>query len=195
MCISTKISVDNYANVWYAYYTGEEGMPRRPGPETERAYQVQKIWHSHHEIMRLMLMGWKQKDIARYLNVSEAMVSYTANSELVKRQMAIMQDARDIDAIDVADEIRKLAPICLEKLAEIMKSETTKDALVVDVAQDLLDRAGYSPVKKLAVAEYRHLTGADIEEIKQLARENGITVPMEEDVQDVEYSEVNVGGA
>ena len=140
-----------------------------------REYQIQKIWNSHHEMMRLAICGWKQSDIARHLNVSEAMVTYTLNSEIVRKQMSIMQGARDADALDVAIEIKRLAPLALQRLKEVLQDEAAQARLRVDVAKDLLDRAGYAPIKQVEGKMFNvHLTAEDIEDIKARARAAGM---------------------
>lgn len=156
---------------------GREGKGTRGRVPTNgsRKYQVKAIWNQHHEIMRLSLCGWKQADIARHLGVSEAMVTYTLNSEIVRKQMAIMRGARDAEALDVAIEIKRLAPLALKRLEEVLSDETAQARLRVEVAKDLLDRAGYAPVKQIEGKMLNmHLTAEDIEDIKNRAKAAGM---------------------
>lgn len=145
-----------------------------------KTFTVENIWNSHREIMRLALTGMKQADIARELGVSEVMVSYTLNSPVVKRQLDVMQAARDIDAVDVSKRIQEVAPRALEVLEELL--EDANDAIRFKTATDLLDRAGHAAVKTLRTQSLSvHLDKDDLEEIKQRAREIGLCVDVDID--------------
>lgn len=153
-------------------------------PTGDRIYTVQHIWNVHHEVVRLAIMGFKQVDIATQLNVSEAMVSYTLNSPIVKRQLDIMRAARDINSIDVARQIRDLAPVAVEKMKQLMESNT--DMVSLRASQDILDRAGFGAIKK-EVSLSGQLTKEDIEDIKNRAKEVGLCT---QDAIDAEYSPI-----
>ena len=150
---------------------------RRVPAEERKAFTVETIWNTHREIMRLALLGMKQADIARELGLSEVMVSYTLNSPVVKRQMDVMQSARDIDAVDVAKRIQDVAPRALEVMEELL--EEGNDAIKLRAATDILDRAGHAAVRTIRTQSLAvHLNKEDLEEIKQRAREIGLCVDM-----------------
>lgn len=94
-----------------------------------------------------------------------------------------MQGARDAYTIDIARDIREFAPKALDLLKEILQGEGTSGqlaspALKVSVAKDLLDRAGYAPIKSIDVRSvHAHLTKEDIEEMKKRAFE-GSNAPL-----------------
>lgn len=141
-----------------------------------RKYQIQKLWDIHHEILRLLLLGWQPVKIAETLGVTPVMVSYTANSELVKRRLEVMRGARDAEALDLAVEIKRFAPEAFQMLQKIMReSDSEKNQIVI--AMDAMDRAGYAPPK---VIEGRflhaHFTTEEIEDMKKRARESGQVV-------------------
>lgn len=151
---------------------------RRGDPENRKSFTVENIWNTHREIMRLALTGMKQADIARELGLTEVMVSYTLNSPVVKRQLDVMQAARDVDAIDVAKRIQEVAPRALEVLEELL--EEGNDAIKLRTATDLLDRAGHAAIKTVRTQSLSvHLNKDDIEEIKQRAREIGLCVDID----------------
>ena len=144
-------------------------------PTNKRKYQIKELWERHNEINRRLLLGQKSKDIAKELEVSEATVSYTKNSKLAQKELSIMKVARDADTIDVARQIREIAPQALEVLENIMNDVETTETLKAKVATDLLDRAGYSPPKKVIGAiAHQHFGKADIEKIKERAMNIGI---------------------
>lgn len=143
-------------------------------PTGDKVYAIQNMWSVHHEIVRLAIMGFKQIDIANQLNISERMVSYTMNSPIVKRQLDIMRAARDINAVDIARQIKELAPIAVKKMQELMESEV--DSVSLRASKDILDRAGFGAVKK-ELSLSGHLTKEDIEDIKNRAKEVGLCTP------------------
>ena len=111
-------------------------------PTGNRQYQIERMWDAHHEIVRLLLIGMKQVDIARTLGVSEVMVSYTANSAIVRRQLDQMRAARDADAIDISKRIKALLPKAVEVLEQTME-EGVIPQLRLAAAKDVLDRGGH----------------------------------------------------
>jgi len=148
---------------------------RRVDSDERKTFTVENVWDSHQEIMRLAVTGMKQVDIAEQLGVTEAMVSYTLNSPVVKRQLSIMRAARDVDAIDVAKRIQEIAPKALEVLEELL--EEGNQAIKFRSATDILDRAGHAAVKTVRTQNLSvHLTREDLDEVKQRAREIGLCV-------------------
>jgi len=144
-------------------------------PTNNRKYQLKDMWERHHEINRRLLLGQKSKDIAKEMGITEATVSYTKNSHLAQKELSIMKVARDADTIDVARQIREIAPQALEVLEDIMNGDETPETLKAKVATDLLDRAGYSPPKKVIGAiAHQHFSKDDITKIKERALNIGI---------------------
>ena len=135
-------------------------------------YNLQKMREVHHEIVRRLVLGQKIKVIAEQLGVTEAMVQYTKNSPIVKQHMRIIQGARDHSTAEVMEQIREIAPLALNKLEEILISESANDTDKRLVAKDLLDRAGYNPIHKHD-HRHAHLTSSDLDNIKNKAKEAG----------------------
>lgn len=159
-------------------------------PTGNRQYQIERMWDSHHEIVRLLLIGMKQVDIARTLGVSEVMVSYTANSAIVRRQLDQMRAARDADAIDISKRIKALLPKAVEVLEQTME-EGVIPQLRLAAAKDVLDRGGHPAVKGVDVRTGpTFLTRDEISEIKERARSIGLTVVPSESIVDVGRVEV-----
>lgn len=148
-------------------------IDKRNNPEG-RKYQIQKLWAIHHEICRLAILGMKQIDIARVLGITEATVSTCLNSAVVKQQLHVLRMARDSSVVDVAKRIEAMAPKAAETMDAVLSGDTDANTrLKVDVAKDILDRAGHAAVKTIK-GEFAHafLTIEDIEDIKRKAREN-----------------------
>ena len=165
-------------------------MGRHKLPETHKQYQIEQMWDLHHEVCRLALIGMKQVDIAAHLGVSPVMVSYTLRSPIVRRQMDAMQADRNLEAIDVAQEIKTLAPKAVQVLEEMMNGDLPN--LKLKAATDILDRAGHAAVKTLRTENlHAHFTSEEIQDIKRRAKEVGLLA----DVIDLEASDVKCNEA
>lgn len=82
-----------------------------------------------------------------------------------------MQGAMDADTVDLGIKIQQSAPRALRLIEDIIAGteDEASISLRARMADKHLDRAGYSPVKRLQVASAQ-LTREDIEEIKERAR-------------------------
>lgn len=171
------------------YFGPREKDQRLALPENRRTFEVSKIWEVHHEIIRRLLLGQKNVDIAKALNISEAVVSYTRNSKIVQDKLEIMKGARDAETIDLAKRIRENAPKSLKLLEDIidgMVEGPDGERAVVPLnmrrreANTMLDRAGYGATKTFR-AEHLvgHFTKDEIDEIKERAKSAGTIVDVE----------------
>ena len=162
----------------YFELSEERKVDRRRNGE-RKTFEVQKMWDSHHEIVRLAILGVKQVDIARKLQISEAMVSYTLNSEVVKEKLAIMRGARDAKTVDLARDILELAPRAIKIYEKLLDEGVngSPTALHKMTADRVLDISGYGPVKRID-ARHAHLHGhfstEELENIKQRGRQAAI---------------------
>jgi len=160
------------------YFDGQDVLrevDRRTKPETRKTFEVGKIWSSHEEIIRRLLLGQKATSIARNLDCSAAMVGYVKNSKVVQDKLAVMSAARDASTVDIAKEIREKAPIALKLLEKVIAGDV--DAPITTRAREAnnwLDRAGFSPVRNIHTQNVSaHFTADEIDEIKRRAVENG----------------------
>jgi hypothetical protein len=169
------------------YFQADRGEDlRRVDFSERRTFEVDKMWEIHREISRLLLLGFKNTEIAERLNVSPAMISYTRNSQVVKDQIGLMEGARDADIIDLSKEIRIKAPKALKLLEQIIDEEPgtigelASPALKAQTAEKWLNRAGY-PEQKQGNNMHLHAyyTAQDLEEIKKRARESGMVIEVE----------------
>jgi len=167
-------------------------MGRIPCENRERKYNIQKLWDIHHEILRLTLLGMKSVDIANLLGITTATVSYTQNSPISKRQLSIMRGARDANTLDVAKTIQELQPKAVQRLSELMESET--EAISLKAAMTLLDRGGNAPVQRIQ-ADHRHVsfTLDEIQAIKDRAKQAVPTISYTEDTEEASFEEVQEG--
>ena len=165
----------------------------KPAAE-ERKYEIQNIWDTHRNIMRLLVMGMHNVDVARECNVTPQTVSNVLNSTICRRQMDLMRAAADCDAVAVASRIQEIAPLALQTLEELMYEGN--DNVKLKVATDLLDRAGHAAVKTVRTENTSlHLTRDDILDIKNRAKSIGLCREEPIDVEVVneeQASEVSV---
>lgn len=139
-------------------------------PTGDRKYQIESVWVQHKEIARRLVLGEKHVVIARDMNISVVMVSYTANSHLVQKEMAILMAKRDGITVDIANDIQDLAPLALQKMGEMLAKGTEKDSDMIKLGFAVLDRAGFSPVKR-TININGTLSKEDIEDLKERGRE------------------------
>jgi FixJ family two-component response regulator len=147
-----------------------------PAMPQSRSYELKELRARHQEVIRLSLLGLSNKDIAGQLGVSEQMVCYTVNSELAKEKMGQLQISADTDAVDIAAEIKKIAPQAIDLLGDVVQG--LRDApisLQVKVAQDVLDRNGNGKIQRVqGNVAHSYYGKVGIEQIKERATELGI---------------------
>jgi hypothetical protein len=141
-----------------------------------RVWNVSTLSDFHKEVLRLVSVGMSNVDIAEQLSCSAQAVSNIRNSPVSKEHLEKLSGARDADTVDINDRINELAPRALELLENIIngtgEGEKASISLRAKEANALLDRAGFSPVRKLSSQGLSmHLTVDDIERIKERAKD------------------------
>jgi hypothetical protein len=140
-----------------------------------RKYQIVDLQERHHQILRMLVLGHEPKFIADTLNCTTATVGNVMHSELGRRQLSVMRGAADAQAVDIAAEIKRLAPVALARLEEILTTPDVDLKLVANVSESVLDRAGYGAPKIIqGQFTHAHLTKQDIEDMKK--RAEGLTI-------------------
>lgn len=173
-----------YRGVDYADFSRVKDRRFVP-PELRKTWQVSKVWDLHHEIKRRILLGEKNTRIAEAVGCSSQTVSNVRNSAVIQDQLAIMRGARDAYTVDIAREIQEFAPKALDLLKKVVDGDgagaNASISLRAKEANNFLDRAGHSPIRRTDVRGlHAVLTKDDIEEIKQRARgSNGPIVDAE----------------
>ena len=126
-------------------------MPhKRKDPNGHRQYEVTRLWDKHHEVIRLIVLGFGNKEIAELVGIGHHMISAIRNSEIPQRHIKVLQAARDSKCVDVSRALLEDAPKSLQLLMDVRDGEEAADIrLRASVAQDLLSRAGYGKVQKV----------------------------------------------
>lgn len=175
----------------YGFAFRDEDLRRVSGAE-KKTYNIKALWQRSHEIINLAVQGWKQTDIAEILNVSEATVSLTLNSELGKRKLAEMRYSRDEDAKKQSEKIRSLTNKAIEVYNEILDNEqgeaTLGDRMKVSDTV-LLELSGLrAPTKIQSSNISMTLSPTEIEEFKKrgfkAAQEVGETIDITPEKKD-----------
>ena len=82
----------------YGFEFRDVDLRRTSKDMPRKRYEIKALWQRSHEIINLAARGYKQSDIADILNISEACVSMTLNSELGQKKLADIRIVRDEDA-------------------------------------------------------------------------------------------------
>jgi len=135
-------------------------------------HDIKQLWERSHEMLRLAFLGWNHKDIADKLGVTPVTVNNTVNSTLGQRKLAMLDDARDADSIDVAEKVAELAPKAVEIYKEILEEEEASLSLKKKTADTILkDILGHQAPKKVEGRfAHAHLGEEDINRIKERSR-------------------------
>lgn len=111
-------------------------------------HALQLVRPRHREIMRRLVCGQTQRDIAREMGLGEARLSIIVNSPLFKVELRKMERdvrAKAVDSIgDVASRIAKLQKPALDVLEKIVIDDKGVAPLRLkrDAAMDILELAG-----------------------------------------------------
>lgn len=138
-----------------------------------RKYNITNIWDTHHEIMRLLVMGLKRQEIATILGVSPVTVTNVQESPVCREELARLRGERDQNAVDVSARFKELAPKAVEKLEELMDCGSPQVEL--SATKDVLDRAGHTAIQRIRSENINMvLTREELNRIKQTARDLGL---------------------
>jgi len=180
------------------YARGRSPDRRRIKPGRHRAFEVEVLWDIHQEIARLLVLGFKNVEIAKKLNCSKSTISNVRNSEVVKEHIAMLQGVRNAEVIDIVDDIKKFAPTCVNLLKEVVKNEVEGAGADITLrsrtAENLLDRAGYAAPKAITVDTshiHTFMTKEDLNEIVKVAKARKIVEEITDgNTVDGEFEEV-----
>jgi DNA-binding transcriptional MerR regulator len=133
-----------------------------------------RIREQHHTMKRMTLLGCPIKEIAATCECTERTVINVLNSPIMKRELELMRACLDKKAIDIAEEVQRLAPQAVVVLQEILEDDTAPIHLRARVAMDNLSRNGISPVMRGSLSINHTLNGEEIDQIKRRAYEAGM---------------------
>lgn len=139
-------------------------MARIPRGKHKHA-NLQVLWEHHKEIARRLLLGERQFEICKAINVSPSWLSIITTSPAFIRYLDSLRARTEAGICDVRKEITEGAKDSIKVLRGLLSS--TNENIQAKVAIDLLDRDGYAPVKQVQVQQTNvHLTSERIEALK-----------------------------
>lgn len=152
--------------------------------QNEGNYSVQRMNARHREMIRRIMLGQTNVEIARALEVTPQNVSDVKNSPIVKAKIEHMQNILDAETLDVSTRIQEMSKDAVEVYYELMHGAEREETRRM-IAKDVLDKAGFKAADKHVHA---HLQGDQIDEMVERAKAQGSVVeePEDEDIQDAE---------
>lgn len=153
------------------------GDRRKLVPGAMRKVQIaQNMNERHHEVARMVVLGYSNIDIADTLKITREFVSAVRNAPPVREQIALLTGARDAGTVDVARQIQVILPACVKYLSETIDNPEISDSIKSRNAFGLLSTGGHGPAKNINVkGVHAVLTSEDIREI----RESGANIAAE----------------
>jgi hypothetical protein len=162
----------------YPEYERNPADMRKLMPGVPRKTQlVREMNERHHEIARMVVLGYKNAEIAKDLNISQSFVSTVRNAPPVKEKVAILAGARDAGTVDIAKQIQMALPTCIKYLSETIPDDDISDSLKSRNAFGLMAIGGHGPSKNLNVrGVHAVLTADDIKEIRENAQNIAVEI-------------------
>ena len=157
---------------------------------------IKTMWEVHHEISRLLLLGYKNTQIAKAVGLTKERVSQVRNDPIMKRKLSIMGMARDKDAIEISDRMKELEPIAVEVFEKVMNTalddedgtariEDDKDLRRDAIASAKIITDHQHPKETKVEHNVGYVTVEMIQEAKRRALEGGAF--SENKIEDAEY--------
>ncbi len=161
------------------YYDQNRGQDLRrvQGTQGTKRWKVNDMWNLHHEIARRLVLGQKNREIAKALGITPQTVSNVKCSPVVQEQMAVLGGARDAEVMDLKQEIEEMVPDAVYLLGDIIRAEGQGQGASLTLrakeANNMLARVGHGVPQRVQSENVSiQLTSADIKDIKQRALSN-----------------------
>jgi hypothetical protein len=131
------------------------GRPRYPGAGGHGPYNGRsgrflgrRVRERHKMVVMLAVCGWRNDEIARAMQYTPSRISVILNSHHPELLRVRDETANRIanSTVDLTAKIRLAAGPALDKMIALVDSQDENVAR--QSAKDILDRAGYAPVKK-----------------------------------------------
>jgi len=112
--------------------------------------EVQKLQESHERIINLSAMGMSQRDIAIEVGCSSDKIRYTVNGRLGSDKLEEIQEAAEIETIDIARNIHEVAEKAIRLMDEVVSGDCEEASIKerLDIAKQVLHMDGFAPVAK-----------------------------------------------
>ena len=166
---------------------------------SERRFSVKEVTDKHHDAIRMMVLGFSDVEISKRLGLVPAQVTHIRRSPLVRERIKVLAAARDKQTVDLAAELQ-LDAIQSFRFLQAVRDGSAKDEngdpiiasinLRSGIAFGLMDRAGFSPVKRIqGEVLHAHLSNDQIQALKQRAADARALAAGSNDVVEADYEE------
>lgn len=145
-------------------------------------YDIPAVRERHHEIARMIVLGFPQKHIGETLGIRPSTISNIKKSPGMQQLIAYYQEKRDAATVsDPAARMRLVAFEGLGRLRQVVADEDADPALVQKITADMLDRTGHPAVQRSETTNTGGLSDDEINSIKEIARQGSArTLPSED---------------
>lgn len=160
---------------------------------SERKYDLAQLNDLHYQIIRYIALGKRNKDIADLLDVGVATVSRIRNNEMTDLVIKAIRLDMNQEVSNVAKEIAETSKEAIKVMKQAINGElnglTAKDRITA--SRDILDRAGYSPVKKTANINTT-ISGNRLNNIKNRVRDldNVVSESAKRAAKEIEFEDI-----
>ena len=140
--------------------------------DTVRPQDITHLWEQHNEILRMLVLGYKPKELAAMFNVSEGFISNLRNSPLAAAQLEILNVARDAATVEVSRDLVATAPAAKDILKNVILGNI--DASLnqqIETAKDWLSRSGFPKLTKTETSTKHGLDAETVSMLKSRAEE------------------------
>ena len=123
------------------------GLDLLPELDGSKYYHPKKWTQRHRMCVALSLAGWTNNEICEQMDWSTAKVSITlSDPRAAHEQKNALAPIADV-ALTVSQQLENASTEAFEKTREIMR-DATKDDVALKAAFGILDRAGYTPIRR-----------------------------------------------
>ncbi len=147
--------VDSSLGASYRFSHGNRVDKRKRSSRgtTSNGWQVAEMNESHYEIVRRLLLGEKSVSIAKAMGCSTRQICNVKASPVVQDELALMRSRMNDGAISVAQELRAMAPIAIDRIREAIEEGTVlKQPLaasgILKEANNVIDRTEGKPLQR-----------------------------------------------
>jgi len=144
----------------------------RPATAEPKPYHVEHIQEIHHEVLRLLILGRRPKEIAAITGLTESFISKLRNSPVCRERLEVLGVAKDAETVATSRIIARVQPRAAKLLEDVIEGKI--DASVgrkIKTAQDMLSRGGHAPVQHIRDEHTYGITKETLDALKQRAED------------------------
>jgi hypothetical protein len=114
--------------------------------------EIQRLRHTHHAIARYMAIGLKDVEICRITGYKPATLSMLKRGQAFRDLVESYKEMAESQAFDLQRRIHFIGDLTLDRIQQRLENDESCNATPLEhlrrLSVDLLDRDGYTPVKR-----------------------------------------------